>query len=265
MKIRVLLLALAGFVSIFPSTMSAQERAKEIILAAKDAKYTKGLAYSPRKDILEDWNGVGGTASWDLAEVPSGNYTVVLEYSVGNDGDGGKFDVICGSQKISESVTSTGGWLEFKTKPSTKIRIAETDLSLSIAATKIAPGKYLMNIRNVILKPEFSLASPLPSAPAALSRELNTILITWTATQKEANQRANASLEALLKKATAAGDSSLVEKIKSALVRMNVPQTAGKQSSPTLQPGTSGDSAEKPASYFGETNAPVQPDAESSK
>jgi hypothetical protein len=115
-------------------------------------EYGRKLVRERENRKIGNWTSVDDTALWEFRVSHPGTYEVSLELAAPDDEAGSKFSVTVGTQTLSATVPSTGGWQTWKTVP-----LFPVDLSAGTQILAIKPERIrnhsLMNLARVILRP----------------------------------------------------------------------------------------------------------------
>lgn len=92
------------------------------------------------------------TALWTVADLPPGQYEIVLRYACdARNGGGGKVEVSFGTGKLEGEVPPTGGWKRRKELVLGPFEIRQPRADLKFTAKP--SGSYLMDLAGVIIRP----------------------------------------------------------------------------------------------------------------
>ena len=84
------------------------------------------------------WNRLDDKISWHLPRLSSGDYNVVINYSLPAALAGSSFDVIVGGSKVPAVTRSTGGWSNYRSVSIGVVRIGrKSPRSLELVARKL--------------------------------------------------------------------------------------------------------------------------------
>ena len=130
----------------------------DILLNATDAKILgKGkLKVEAANHALGHWNNVNQAAQWEREVVVSGDFELILVYSLDEAFHGGKVTVAMSSGKeLSKTVKATKGWKNFKQVSMGKVSLTAMKPETVTVSGKDSPKgtKALMNLRGIILRP----------------------------------------------------------------------------------------------------------------
>ena len=125
--------------------------ASEFVFKPATATPLGAVEFVERWEALTGWRNQGSGAEWDLASVPKGVYSVIIEY--GGPIDGGTLKAEQEEAVFEFAVPSTGGWGTYSTLQAGQINIADPSAPLRIVVQNDggSPVGFLI-LRSVTLK-----------------------------------------------------------------------------------------------------------------
>jgi hypothetical protein len=120
-----------------------------IVFPAKDAELSGGVNFEAQTGTIRDWREEGSSLAWKI-DLPPATYKVSINYSLPKSSAGGRFEIATESSKSQiNSIYPTGSWNEFKDKSLGTIKITPKDKTVTIKATKVPVGAWLMNLKSI--------------------------------------------------------------------------------------------------------------------
>jgi len=101
------------------------------------------------------WGDVESIASWEVAVEPDTTYSVTLEYACLPGAEGSAFTFTLGDQVLESTIdTPTAAWQDYAALDLGAITAGAADtVTGAIKATAIPEGRFLMNLRRLVLAP----------------------------------------------------------------------------------------------------------------
>jgi len=116
---------------------------------------TVGIGAERTLSNIGFWTNPSATATWTIKGRPDQVYHVEIEWACAPGYQGGVYKVRMGDRTLTGRVDQhTNGWKEYSIRRLGTLSLGNTaQATLQLKAGKIPPGKALMNVRRIILKP----------------------------------------------------------------------------------------------------------------
>ncbi len=114
-----------------------------------------GVQYGDGKrnnDCTAKWHAAGTGVDWPIRLVNATTVKIALNYATSSPSDGGTFEVVAGSRKLSATVQPTTSANGFRTLPLGSIDLPAGDSVLSVRAQSVT-GAELMRLRTIEVTP----------------------------------------------------------------------------------------------------------------
>ena len=130
----------------------------KLTLRAEQAALSGGIRIERKSDNIPNigyWSSTNAIATWK-AQIPEGRYTITLDMAVEPGNEGQPYRVTIGNHVIETTTNEhTGGWEQFKPVVAGKFEGGGSEVVMvTLKADLIPRGKFLMNLRSIILTRE---------------------------------------------------------------------------------------------------------------
>jgi|GEM_PF-2573518 len=127
----------------------------DITLLPKNALLEMGTKLKRPQEFIIGFTRDGASATWTIGEIQPGIYDVILDYSSGDDGGGGKIEVTLTNTQTELFIAPEGSWTNFRLQMVGGAHIRRTPASVEIKSLEAtAHGKIgVLALRKIILRP----------------------------------------------------------------------------------------------------------------
>ncbi len=142
--------------SVPPGMAVGQKPGGSVLLHARDATvHGTTVRYEPQtnKNTIGYWTKLEDWVHWDFQILKPGRFTVEVLQGCGPGSGGAEVAFSVGGQTLSMTVQETGGFQNFVAREIGTIQIAQPGLYMLTVKPRTKPGKAVMDLRQVTLKP----------------------------------------------------------------------------------------------------------------
>jgi hypothetical protein len=107
----------------------------------------------PHKNTLGFWTNKDDFALFDFTVEKPGTFTVEVLQGCGKGSGGASVELAVGDEKVTFTVTDTGGFQNFEAREVGTLKIEGAGRHTLTVKAKTKPGAAVMDLRHIVLKP----------------------------------------------------------------------------------------------------------------
>jgi alpha-L-fucosidase len=154
-----------GAVQLAPIPVPRQTDDGTIRLTAADAEIVGSTTQLEGDSELNigHWTNAKDSVVWQVDVLKPGDFDAAITYAVETNSSGSEFTVAVGDQSVSAKVQATRGGGDYQTFPLGKLRIPQPGRATVTVKVTTKPGRSVMNLRTLVLKPAKIEGLPEPA------------------------------------------------------------------------------------------------------
>lgn len=123
------------------------------LLAMHAEIYGPSLVYEEANTNLGFWASGQDYAAWTVESPEEGDYTVTLHYACPEDSAGNQYAIVCGDQRLTGQVESTGTWENYRWTRTGTLHLPAGRSRIVLRSSGPVQG-YLMDMHTLLLQPK---------------------------------------------------------------------------------------------------------------